>query len=38
VVLGDGADWIWKRAAQFVGGPGREVVEIVDLDHAYEHL
>jgi len=38
VVLADGADWIWKRAAQFVGGPGREVVEIVDIYHAYEHL
>src|SRR2546423_9240758 len=23
VVLGDGAEWIWKRAAHFVGGPWR---------------
>ncbi|MDQ6747766.1 MAG: ISKra4 family transposase, partial [Candidatus Dormibacteraeota bacterium] len=38
VVLGDGADWIWHRAAHFVGAPGREVVEIVDIYHAYEHL
>jgi len=38
VVRGDGADWIWRRAAQFVGGPGREVVELVDIYHAYEHL
>jgi hypothetical protein len=38
VVLGDGAAWIWTRAAHFVGGPGVEVVEIVDIYHAYEHL
>lgn len=38
VVLGDGAAWIWLRAAPFLGGPGVEVVEIVDIYHAYEHL
>jgi hypothetical protein len=38
VVLGDGAEWIWTRAAHFVGGPGVEVVQIVDIYHAYEHL
>ena len=38
VVLGDGAEWIWKRAAHFVGGPGIMVLEIVDIFHAYEHL
>jgi hypothetical protein len=38
VVLGAGAEWIWTRAAHFVGGPGVEVVEIVDLYHASEHL
>jgi len=38
IVLGDGADWIWHRAAHFVGGPGITVVEILDLFHAYEHL
>lgn len=38
VVLGDGAEWIWNRASHFVGGPGVEVVEIVDIYHAYEHL
>jgi hypothetical protein len=38
VVLGDGAEWIWKRAAQFVGRPGVEVIEIVDINHAYDHL
>jgi hypothetical protein len=38
VVLGDGAEWIWKRAVQFVGRPGVEVIEIVDINHAYDHL
>ena len=38
VVLGDGADWIWNRAAHFVGGPGTTVVEILDIYHAYGHL
>jgi hypothetical protein len=38
IVLGDGAEWIWTRAAHFVGAPGVEVVEIVDIYHAYEHL
>lgn len=38
VVLGDGAEWIWTRAAQFVGRPGVEVIEIVDIHHAYDHL
>jgi hypothetical protein len=31
VVLGDGADWIWRYAWQFLGRRGVEVVEIVDL-------
>jgi hypothetical protein len=38
VVLGDGAEWIWTRAAHFLGGAGIAVVEIVDIFHAYEHL
>lgn len=38
VVLCDGAAWIWNRAAAFLGGPGRTVIEIVDIYHAYEHL
>ncbi len=38
VVLGDGAHWIWDRARAFVGLPGVEVVEIVDLYHAYGYL
>lgn len=40
VVRGAGAAWIWPRAAQFLGGPGVDVVdvvEIVDLYHAYEY-
>jgi hypothetical protein len=38
VVLGDGAEWIWHRAAAFLGMDGVEVVEIVDIYHAYEYL
>lgn len=35
VVLADGARWIWERARAFLGLPGVEVVEIVDIYHAY---
>jgi len=38
VVLGDGADWIWNRAAHVLGGLGVTVVEILDIFHAYAHL
>lgn len=38
VVLGDGAEWIWQRAAHFLGGAGIVLVEILDIFHAYEHL
>jgi len=38
VVLGDGAEWIWNRAAHVLGGPGVAVVEVLDIFHAYEHL
>jgi len=38
VVLGDGAEWIWQRAQAFLGPPGTEVVEIVDIFHAYGYL
>lgn len=38
VVLGDGAEWIWTRAAHFLGGPDVAVVEILAIFHAYEHL
>ena len=38
IVLGDGAEWIWQRARHFLGRTGVEVVEIVDIYHAYEYL
>jgi hypothetical protein len=38
VVLGDGADWIWHYAPRFLRIGTAEVVEIVDLYHAWEHL
>jgi Uncharacterised protein family (UPF0236) len=38
VVIGDGADWIWRGARAFLGVGAAEVVEIVDFYHAVEHL
>lgn len=38
VVLGDGADWIWKSAARFLHVGRAQLVEIVDIYHAWEHL
>lgn len=38
VVLGDGADWIWRRAEYFLDVGGAEYIEIVDIFHAWEHL
>jgi hypothetical protein len=38
VVIGDGAEWIWHSARAFRGLPGIELVEIIDLYHAYEYL
>jgi hypothetical protein len=38
VVLGDGADWIWRSAARFLAGIGVEIVEIVDIYHAFAHI
>lgn len=38
VLLGDGAEWIWQRARAFLGTPETEVVEIVDIFHAYGYL
>jgi hypothetical protein len=38
VVLGDGADWIWRYAARFLAVGTAEIVEIVDIYHAWEHL
>jgi hypothetical protein len=38
VVLGDGAEWIWHAARHFLKVGRAEVVEIVDIFHAWEHL
>jgi hypothetical protein len=38
VLLGDGAEWIWHYGRQFLALKGVELVEIVDLYHAIEHL
>jgi len=38
VLLGDGAEWIWQRARHFLRVQGVELVEIVDIYHAYEYL
>lgn len=37
-VLGDGAAWIWRGAHDFLGVPGVEVIELVDLWHARQHV
>ena len=38
VVLGDGAEWIWRGARAFLGVGRVEVIEILDFYHAVEHL
>lgn len=38
VLLGDAAEWIWRLGRAFLALPGVEVVEIIDLYHAYEYL
>ena len=38
VALGDGAEWIWRHARAFLALPGVDLVEIIDLYHAYEYL
>jgi Uncharacterised protein family (UPF0236) len=38
VLLGDGADWIWRYGARFLGLEGVKVIEILDVCHALEHL
>jgi hypothetical protein len=38
VVLGDGADWIWRYAGRFLAVGTAQIVEIVDIYHAWEHL
>jgi hypothetical protein len=41
-LLGDGADWIWRNGPRFlaveVGERRVEVIEILDIYHAFEHL
>jgi len=38
VARGDGAPWIWRHARAYLALPGVEVVEIIDLYHAYAYL
>lgn len=38
VVVGDGADWIWRYAARFLAIGPAQIIEIVDIYHAWEHL
>lgn len=38
VVLGDGADWIWRYASSFLAVGPVKVVEILDIYHAFQHL
>ncbi|MCL8208835.1 MAG: hypothetical protein K6V97_12300 [Actinomycetia bacterium] len=38
VLLGDGAPWIGDDARGYFGGPGKQVVESLDDDHAAEHV
>ena len=38
VLLGDGADWIWRYSPTFLGLGQAKVVEILDIYHAFEHL
>ena len=41
-LLGDGADWIWRNGSRFlaveVGERRVQVIEILDIYHAFEHL
>lgn len=38
VLLGDGAEWIWRYGARFLALEGVRVIEILDVCHALEHL
>ncbi len=38
VVLGDAAEWIWRRARTFLATPGVRVIEIIDIYHTFEYL
>jgi len=35
VLLGDGAEWIGRQGCAFLALPGVDLVEIIDLYHAY---
>jgi len=38
VLIADAAAWIWHSGRAFLGLPGVELVEILDLYHVYEYL
>jgi len=38
VLIADAADWIWHSGRAFLGLPGVDLVEILDLYHVYEYL
>jgi hypothetical protein len=38
VLIADAAEWIWHSGRAFLGVPGVELVEILDLYHVYEYL
>ena len=38
VLIADAADWIWHSGRAYLGLPGVELVEILDLYHVYEYL
>jgi hypothetical protein len=38
VLLGDGADWIWRYGPSFLAVGPVKVVEILDIYHAFQHL
>jgi hypothetical protein len=38
VLIADAAAWIWHAGRAFLGLPGVELVEILDLYHVYEYL
>jgi hypothetical protein len=38
ILLGDGADWIWRYGAEYLGRPGLDIIEGVDIYHARGHL
>ena len=38
ILLGDGADWIWRYGAEYLGRPGLTIIEGVDIYHARTHL